>query len=240
MILIIEALLVLALVAWVMWVIVGALQARFGTAGEITAREQADSRSRPGHEVADQARRSGEEDMRTAWIQWQLRPLPARREERDSSLIIRTLAVVPQADWDVDRLRQHGRAVWALGADARRNDRLLEVDARLDRVVAMISDLTDEEFDTGLGQTSDQYLYHPDREVRVAYLEGGGRGVEAIMDTVTAVRAQLRQDTATKAAAQSLIQQRNAALKALRETRRTTEARGAHDDWEAQAKQIDQ
>lgn len=42
-------------------------------------------------------------------------------------------------------------AVWML-VGARRHDRLQEADARLDRVAAMLSDLTDDEFDTGLGQ----------------------------------------------------------------------------------------
>jgi hypothetical protein len=240
MIIIAEAVVVLALVAWVMWVLVGALQARIGTAGEITAREEDPSRARADQEVVAEARRAGEEDMRTAWLRWQLRPVPDQAEQRDVSLIPRTLAVVPKADWDVDRLRQHGRSVWALRAGARRHDQLPEVDARLDRVAAMISDLTDDEFDTGLGQTSDRYLFHREREVRLAYLEGGGRGVEVIMDTVTATRAQIRQDAATRAAAESLVQQRNAALRALRETHRPTETRDAHAAWEAKAEEIDE
>lgn len=232
-----EAFLVLVLVAWVMWLIVGALQARIGV-----AREPSAPRPPAGPGLVDEARRAGEEDMRTAWVQWQLRPLPERTEQKDLSVATRTLAVVPKADWDVERLREYGRAVWALRADDRLRERRAEVDALLDRVAAMISDLTDEEFDTGLGQSSDQYLYHQDREVRLAYLVGGGRGVEAIMDAVTAARAQIRQDAATQAAtqaaAESLVQQRNAALKALRETHRPGEARGDHADWGARAKRI--
>lgn len=249
MIVLIEAVLVLALVGWIMWVVVGALQSRCGTAGDTAAAEhpvaeRPAAEPRAGQEVVDRARRAGEDDMRAAWIQWHLRPLPAppptRTEERNSSLLPRTLAVVPTADWDVDRLRQHGRSVWALRAGARRHDQLPEVDARLDRVAAMISDLTDDEFDTGLGQTSDRYLFHRERGVRLAYLEGGGRGVEVIMDTVTATRAQIRQDAATRAAAESLVQQRNAALRALRETHRPTETRDAHAAWEAKAEEIDE
>ena len=98
---------------------------------------------------------------------------------------------------------------------ARRHDLLDQLDARLDRVVAMISDLTDAEFDTALGQVNDQYLYHPDRQVRTAYLEGGALGVDLIMDAVTAARAQAREDAATRAAAEALAQQRTAALRAL-------------------------
>lgn len=215
-------------------------------ARSLTERATAGRRSAPRttartvERTAEQARRTAAEDMRTAWLRWQLRPVPDQAEQRDVSLIPRTLAVVPQADWDVDRLRQHGRSVWALRAGARRHDQLPEVDARLDRVAAMISDLTDDEFDTGLGQTSDRYLFHRERGVRLAYLEGGGRGVEVIMDTVTATRAQIRQDAATRAAAESLVQQRNAALRALRETHRPTETRDAHAAWEAKAEEIDE
>lgn len=239
MIILVEALLVLALVAGLMWVLVGALQSRIGTAGKPTAPEQAVAPPQPDQELVEQARRAGEEDMRTAWLRWQLRPVPARAEHSDSSPITGTLAVAPKADWDVDRLRQHGRDVWAIRLDARLQGRHREVEARLDRVAAMVCDLVDEEFDTGLGQTSEQYLYHPQREVRVAYLAGGGRGVEAIMDTVAAARAQTRQDAATRAAAESLVQQRNAALKALRETRPPGGTRDAHAAWEAEAGQID-
>ena len=102
----------------------------------------------------------------------------------------------------------------------------------------MLSELTDEEFDTHRGQIDDRYLYHPDREVRAAYLAGGSQGVEAIMGTITAVRAQVREDAAARAAADFLARERNAALRALRETRRPARPRDAHAAWEAQAEQI--
>ncbi|MEX5302627.1 hypothetical protein [Kocuria sabuli] len=194
----------------------------------------------PGHPDAQDARVAGASNMRTAWISWHLRSLPEQEDARDPRFLTGTLAVVPQADWDVARLRQHGRALWSLRTGARRHDLLDELDARLDRTVAMISDLTDDEFDTSLGQVNDQYLYHPDRGIRTAYLEGGALGVEAIMDAVTAARAQAREDAATKAAADSLAQQRNAALRALRETHKPTEGRDAHAAWEEQAREIEE
>lgn len=206
-----------------------------GPDGELPA---VSGRTGPG--AVEQARRTGASNMRTAWISWHLRSLPEQEDNRDPRLLTGTLAVVPQAGWDVDRLRQHGRALWSLRTSARLHHLLEQVDACLDRVVAMISDLTDDEFDTSLGQVNDQYLYHPDREIRTAYLEGGAAGVEAIMDAVTAARAQAREDAATKAAARSLAQQRNAALKALRETYRPTEPRDAHAAWDEQAKKIEE
>ena len=212
---------------------------REATLPEATGAEQLGESRRAGPRAVEDAREAGAANMRTAWIFWHLGSLPEQEDSTDPRLLTGTLGVVPQADWDVERLRQHGRALWALRTSARRHGLLEQVDARLDRVAAMVSDLTDEEFDTGLGQANDRYLYHPDREIRTAYLEGGAIGVEAIMDAVTAARAQAREDAATKAAAEALAQRRNAALHALRETHRTTEARDAHAAWEEQAKKID-
>lgn len=195
---------------------------------------------RTGHPDAQDARAAGASNMRTAWISWHLRSLPEQEDAQDPRFLTGTLAVVPQADWDVARLRQHGRALWSLRTGARRHDLLDELDARLDRTVAMISDLTDDEFDTSLGQVDDQYLYHSDRGIRTAYLEGGALGVEAIMDAVTAARAQAREDAATKAAADALAHRRNAALRALRETHKPTEGRDAHAAWEEQARGIEE
>lgn len=186
----------------------------------------------------EHARRTGASTMRTAWISWHLRSLPEQEDSRDPRLLAGALAVVPQETWDVVRLREHGRTLWSLRTSARLHGLLEPVDARLDRVAAMISDLTDDEFDTSLGQVNDQYLFHPDRDIRSAYLEGGAIGVEAIMDAVTAARARAREDAATRAAARSLAQQRNAALKALRETHRPTRGRDAHAAWEEQANRI--
>ena len=100
--------------------------------------------------------------------------------------------------------------------------------SRLDLVATMISDYTDEEFGSRRGQTSDRHLYHQDREVRAAHLEGGAKGIEAIMDVTTSARVQAREHAATKAAADAAAVQRNAGLKALRETRQPTAARHAH------------
>jgi hypothetical protein len=58
------------------------------------------------------------------------------------------------------------------------------------------------------------------------------------MGTITAVRAQVREDAAARAAADCLARERNAALRALRETRRPARPRDAHAAWEAQAEQI--
>lgn len=235
----------LALAGLLVWLSAGLLRSR----ARATALENAadgdpplDARScEPwSAESAEEAREAGASNMRTAWISWHLRSLPQQEESPDPRLLTGTLAVVPQADWDVARLRQHGRALWSLRAGARRHGLLEQVDERLDRVVATISDLTDDEFDTGLGQVNDRYLYHPDRQVRAAYLEGGAVGVEAIMDAVTAARARAREDAATKAAAESLARRRNAALRALRETHRPTEGRDAHTAWDEQAKKIEE
>lgn len=193
---------------------------------------------RTGQQPVEEAREAGASAMRTAWISWHLRSLPPQDGNRDPRLLTGTLAVVPQADWDADRLRQHGRALWSLRTSARVHHLLEQVDAGLDRTVAMISDRTDDEFDTRLGQLDDQYLYHPDRQVRTAYLEGGALGVEAIMDAVTAARARAREDAATRAAAESLARQRNAALRALRRTYSPAENRDAHAAWDEQARRI--
>lgn len=188
--------------------------------------------------TAEQARRSAVEDMRTAWIQWQLRSLPPQQRHGDASFIAARLAEVPHADWDATRLRRHGQALWCVRDASARTPLHGEVEARLDRVAAMISELSDEEFDTHRGQTDEQYLYHPDREVRAAYLAGGSQAVEAIMGTITAVRARIREDALARAAADALARERNAALRALRETRRPAGVRDAHAAWEAQAEQI--
>jgi hypothetical protein len=188
--------------------------------------------------TAEQARLTAAEDMRTAWIRWQLGVLPPQQRHGDASFIAVRLAEVPHADWDATRLRRHGQALWSVRDAAARTPLHGEVEARLDRVAAMLSELTDEEFDTHRGQIDDRYLYHPDREVRAAYLAGGSQGVEAIMGTITAVRAQVREDAAARAAADCLARERNAALRALRETRRPARPRDAHAAWEAQAEQI--
>jgi hypothetical protein len=188
--------------------------------------------------TAEQARLAAAEDMRTAWIRWQLGVLPPQQRHGDASFIAVRLAEVPHADWDATRLRRHGQALWSVRDAAARTPLHGEVEDRLDRVAAMLSELTDEEFDTHRGQTDDRYLYHPDREVRAAYLAGGSQGVEAIMGTITAVRVQVREDAAARAAADSLARERNAALRALRETRRPARPRDAHAAWEAQAEQI--
>lgn len=176
--------------------------------------------------------------MRTAWIRWQLGVLPPQQRHGDASFIAARLAETPRADWDTTRLRRHGQALWCVRDASARTPLHGEVEARLDRVAAMLSELADEEFDTHRGQTDDRYLYHPDRQVRAAYLAGGSQGVEAIMGTITAVRAQVREDAAATAAADALARERNAALRALRETRRPPRPRDAHAAWEAQAAQI--
>lgn len=208
------------------------------TAPRTTARTTARTAPRTTAKTAEQARRAAAEDMRTAWIRWQLGVLPPQQRHGDASFIVVRLAEVPHADWDATRLRRHGQALWSVRDAAARTPLHGEVEARLDRVAAMLSELTDEEFDTHRGQTDDRYLYHPDREVRAAYLAGGSQGVEAIMGTITAVRAQVREDAAARAAADSLARERNAALRALRETRRPARPRDAHAAWEAQAEQI--
>ncbi|MFI7742856.1 hypothetical protein [Kocuria rhizosphaericola] len=213
-----------------------------GTACRATARNPGKSpRKSTGKSIArtaEQARRSAVEDMRTAWIRWQLGVLPPQQRRGDASFIAARLAEVPHADWDATRLRRHGQALWCIRDASARTPLQGEVEARLDRVAAMISELTDDEFDTHRGQTDEHYLYHPDREVRAAYLAGGSQAVETIMGTITAVRAQVREDAAARAAADSLARERNAALRALRETRRPARPRDAHAAWEAQAEQI--
>ncbi|WP_188540073.1 hypothetical protein [Kocuria dechangensis] len=235
----------LALIGALVWVNIDASRSQACTVpgptlDDAAGGHQPDDGRQTGQRAVERAREIGASNMRTAWISWYLKSLPDQESIRDPRLLTGTLAVVPQADWDVDRLRQHGRALWTLRASARVHGLLGHVDARLDRVVAMLSDRTDDEFDTSLGQVNDQYLYHPDRQVRTAYLEGGSLGVEAIMDAVTAARTQAREDAATKAAADSLARQRNAALRALRETYRPTEGRDAHAAWDEQAKRLDQ
>jgi len=211
------------------------------TVGKKRVAEAAAEQARRAREaLLEGARLAGRSDMRTAWLQWQLGSAPEQKPVRSPAAIGERLAVVPKAGWNVTQLRMHGRAVWALRDPSDASSLQREVEARLDRVAAMISDRTDQEFDTKLGQADDQYLYHPDREIRAAYLEGGAEGVEAIMDTITAARAQVREDAAAKAAADALAQQRNAALKALRETQQATESRDAHAAWEAEAQQIDE
>jgi hypothetical protein len=210
------------------------LRSALRTAPRSTARTTA----RTAERTAEQARRTAAEDMRTAWIRWHLGVLPPQQRHGDATFIAVRLAEVPRAEWDATRLRRHGQALWCVRDAAARTPLHAEVEARLDRVVAMLSELTEEEFDTHRGQTDDRYLYHPDREVRAAYLAGGSQGVEAIMGTITAVRAQVREDAAARAAADSLARERNAALRALRETRRPARPRDAHAAWEAQAEQI--
>ncbi|MFI7583575.1 hypothetical protein ACH9DO_07255 [Kocuria sp. M1N1S27] len=188
--------------------------------------------------TAEQARRTAAEDMRTAWIQWQLGVVPPQQRHANASFVAARLAETPRADWDAPRLRRHGQALWSVREAAGRTPLHGEVEARLDRVAAMISELTDGDFDTHRGQTDDRYLYHEDHAVRTAYLAGGSQGVETIMGTITAVRARARQDAAVQEAADSLARERNAALHALRETRRPVRARSAHADWEAQAARI--
>lgn len=211
------------------------------TVGQKQAQDAAVARARRSRDaVLNEARKAGRDSMRAAWLEGQIRPGAAARDSTGASSADELLAVVPKTDWDLAQLRKHGRAVWARRGGTPGHHLRPDVEARLDRVAAMISDLTDEEFDTGLGQTDDHYLYHPDREVRAAYLEGGAQAVETIMDTVTAARVQAREDAAAKAAADSLAQQRNAALKALRETRQSTETRDAHAAWEVRARQLDE
>lgn len=246
------ALLGLALLGLLVWLGAGFLMNQNRAARQIPRPDDDDEQPVPARwpgqtsaeeamgEAVEEARAAGASNMRTAWISWHLRSLPPPEQSRDPCLLTGTLSVVPQADWDADRLRTHGRALWSLRTGARRHGLLDQLDARLDRVVAMISDLTDSEFDTGLGQVNDQYLYHPDRQVRAAYLEGGALGVELIMDAVTAARAQAREDAATRAAAESLARQRNAALRALRETHRPTAERDARTVWDEQARKLEE
>ncbi|GAA1763082.1 hypothetical protein [Kocuria aegyptia] len=214
------------------------LTERAGAARRGAPRTTGRTTARTAARTVEQVRRAAAEDMRTAWIRWQLGVLPPQQRHGDATFIAGRLAETPRADWDATRLRRHGQALWSVRDAAARTPLHGEVEARLDQVAAMLSELTDEEFDTHRGQTDDRCLYHPDREVRAAYLAGGSQGVEAIMATITAARAQVREDAAARAAADSLARERNAALRALRETRRPARARDAHAAWEAQAQQI--
>jgi hypothetical protein len=190
------------------------------------------------HGPVEAARRAGAEDMRAAWMHRQLGLLPPQQRAADTAFVAARLAEAPRADWDAARLRLHGRALWSVRDAAGRTPLHQEVEARLDRVAAMISDLTDDEFDTHSGQRDDRYLFHAEPGVRAAYLAGGSEAVEAIMDAISAARAQARADAAAQAAADSLAQERNAALRALREIHRPTGSRDAHAAWEEQARRI--
>lgn len=193
---------------------------------------------RPEHKVVGAARRVGAEDMRMAWLQWHLRPRNTQKAISELSSLSRTLAVVPRADWSVERFREHGADVWALRPLAIAPTWRQKVDARLDWMAAMVSDLADSPFDAARGQTSEQYLFHQDREVRDAYLEGGTEAAERIMETITAARDRVRQDSATEGAAAFLAKQRNAAFDQLRSAYRPTRTRDAHAAWDAAAEDL--
>lgn len=184
------------------------------------------------------ALRAGEEDMRMAWLQWHLRPGSTQRTILDLSSVSSTLAVVPRTDWSIEQFRQHGAEVWAIRPLAVAPNWRHKADARLDWMAAMVSDLTDSPFDTARGQTSEQYLFHQDQELRDAYLAGGSRATENIMATITAARARAREDAATEGTAAYLAQQRNAAFERLRNAHRPTRTRDAHAAWEAEAEDI--
>lgn len=193
---------------------------------------------RAGDRVIVAARRAGAEDMRTAWLQWHLRPRNTQKAIGELSSLSRTLGVVPTADWTVDQFREHGADVWAVRPLAVAPTWRQKVDARLDWMAAMVSDLADRPFDAARGQTSEQFLFHEDREVRDAYLQGGTEAAERIMDTITAARDRVRQDAATKGSAAFLAQQRNAAFDELRNTYRPTRTRDAHAAWDAAAEDL--
>lgn len=193
-------------------------------------------RSEP--KIVAAARRAGGEDMRMAWLQWHLRPRNTQKAISELSSLSRTLAVVPRADWSVDRFREHGADVWALRPLAIAPTWRQKVDARLDWMAAMVSDLADNPFDSSRGQTSEQYLFHQDRDVREAYLQGGTEAAERIMKTITAARDRVRQDAATEGAAAFLAQQRNAAFEKLRNAYRPTKTRDAHAAWDAAAEDL--
>ncbi|MFI7495620.1 hypothetical protein ACH9D2_13025 [Kocuria sp. M4R2S49] len=193
---------------------------------------------RPEHRVVAAARRTGAEDMRKAWLQWHLRPGSTQKTISELSSLSRTLAMVPRADWSVDQFREHGADVWAVRPLAVAPAWRQKVDARLDWMAAMVSDLADSPFDAARGQTSEQYLFHEDREVREAYLQGGTEAAERIMETITAARDRVRQDAATKGSAAFLAQQRNAAFDQLRNTYRPTRTRDAHAAWDAAAEDL--
>ncbi|MFF0990744.1 hypothetical protein [Kocuria nitroreducens] len=193
---------------------------------------------RPEHKALAAARRAGAEDMRSAWLQWHLRPRNTQKALSELSSLSRTLGVVPRADWSVERFREHGADVWALRPQAVTPAWRQKVDARLDWMAAMVSDLADSPFDAARGQTSEQYLFHEDREVREAYLQGGTEAAERIMETITAARDRVRQDAATQGSAAFLAQQRNAAFDQLRNTYRPTQTRDAHAAWDAAAEDL--
>ncbi|MUN63079.1 hypothetical protein GMA12_07990 [Kocuria sediminis] len=193
---------------------------------------------RPEHRVVAAARRAGAEDMRTAWLQWQLRPGNTQKAISELSTLPRTLAVTPRADWNVEKFRAHGAEVWAIRPLAVTPAWRQKVDARLDWMAARVSDLADNPFDAARGQTSEQYLFHEDREVRDAYLEGGTAAAERIMETITAARERVREDAATEGAAAFLAKQRNAAFDQLRNTYRPTRTRDAHAAWDAAAEDV--
>lgn len=234
----IEVFLTLGAVIAVGALVVHVVRSRARAAREAPPEERSAARGGAESRAARQARWAGKHDMRTAWFQWQLGPLPAPAADTGPRAITSALAVIPKSDWSVERLREHGRGLWRLLPSAGGHHLQHDVEARLDRVAAMISDLNDETFDTRSGQVDDQYLYHQDREVREAYLEGGALAVEAIMDTISAARVQARHETELKAGADSLAEQRNAALRAMRETQRSTQARDAQAEWEARAREL--
>ena len=193
---------------------------------------------RPEHKAVAAARRAGVEDMRTAWLQWHLRPKNTQKAISELSSLHKTLSVVPRAEWSVDQFRAHGADVWAVRPLAVAPAWRQKVDARLDWMAAMVSDLADSPFDAARGQTSEQYLFHEDREVREAYLQGGTEAAERIMETITSARDRVRQDAATKGSAAFLAQQRNAAFDQLRNTYRPTKTRDAHAAWDAAAEDL--
>ncbi|MEF3120430.1 hypothetical protein [Kocuria flava] len=186
----------------------------------------------------EQARHAGAEDMRAAWLAAQLGALPPPQRGGDAAFVAARLAEVPRTDWDEAALRRHGQLLWSLRPAAARAGLLAEVEERLDRVAAMLSDLTGREFDTRLGQSDERCLCHPDPQVRAAYLAGGSDGVDAVMRTISEARARGRQDAAARAAADSLARQRNAALRALREIDRATRTRDDHAAWDEQVRQL--
>ncbi len=193
---------------------------------------------RSEHRAVAAARRAGAEDMRAAWLQWHLRPRNTQKAISELSSLSRTLGVVPRADWSVDQFRAHGADVWAVRPLAVAPAWRQKVDARLDWMAAMVSDLADSPFDAARGQTSEQFLFHEDRDVRDAYLQGGTEAAERIMETITAARDRVRQDAATKGSAAFLAQQRNAAFDQLRNTYRPTKTRDAHAVWDAAAEDL--
>ncbi len=226
--LVLAALLLIRLLVVRLLLVTGGHAVRRGAAG----------RAARARRPADEARRAGAEDMRAAWMHWQLGILPPQQRSADAAFVAARLAEVPRADWDVARLRLHGRSLWSVRDAAGRTPLHQEVEVRLDRVAALLSDLTDEEFDTHLGQADDRWLCHADPDVRAAYLAGGCAAVESIMDSISAARARTRADSAARAAADTLARERNAALRALRETHRPTRTRDAHAAWEEQARRI--